>query len=86
MTTQRTAQMTKHRRRAFIALPLAALALAAAAAPASAAGVETLPCSQYSAGEGSMPIMGAGFSPNGLVTLSTTTPSDPNPDLWDWRQ
>ena len=79
MTTQRTTKITKHRRRALIALPLTAVALAAAATPAGAAGVETLPCVQYSAGEASMPITGTGFSPNGLVTLSTTTPSNPNP-------
>ena len=79
MTRQPTARTPKHRRRTLAALPILAGALAAAAAPAGAAVVETLPCVQYSAGEESMPIMGTGFSPNGLVTLSTTTPSDPDP-------
>jgi len=79
MTRQPAAKTPKHRRRALATLPILAVALAAAAAPAGAAVVETLPCVQYSAGEASMPIMGMGFSPNGLATLSTTTPSNPNP-------
>lgn len=79
MTSQLATQQPKHRRRALATLPILAVALAAAAAPAGAAVVTTLPCVQYSPGEQSMPIMGTGFSPTGLVTLATTTPSNPNP-------
>ncbi len=77
--THRPAHLTKNRRLACVALPVLAIALAASAAPAAAAGVETLPCVPYAAGEQAMPIIGGGFSPNGLVALSTTTPSNPNP-------
>ncbi len=79
MTTHSPALLPRPRRLACVTLPVVALALAMPAAPAAAAGVETLPCVPYAAGEPSMPIIGAGFSPNGLVTLSTTTPSNPTP-------
>ena len=64
-------------RRALAVIPLAALALAAA--PAGAAEIRTLPCVPYAPGEQTMPILGAGFTPNGFVSISTTTTGNPTP-------
>lgn len=67
-------------RRALVALPVAALALAGGTS-ARAAEVKTLPCVPYVAGQQTMPITGAGFTPGGLVTLFTTTAADPTPRI-----
>ncbi|MDQ3722716.1 MAG: hypothetical protein M3376_06545 [Actinomycetota bacterium] len=66
-------------RRALAVLPIGALATAAAAAPAGAAVLRTEPCVRYVAGQPTMTIIGAGFTPNGSVTLATVTKAKPVP-------
>lgn len=66
-------------RRALAALPVAALAVAVP--PARAADVKTLPCVPYVSGQQTMPLAASGFTPGGLVTLYTSTPSSPAPRI-----
>lgn len=66
-------------RRTLAVLPLGALAAAAAASPAGAAAVRTEPCVRYVAGQSTMTIIGAGFTPNGAVTLASVTRARPTP-------
>ena len=56
-----------------------AAAAALAAVPAGAATVKTDPCVRYVAGQPTMTIIGAGFTPNGSVSLSTITKAAPTP-------
>ena len=66
-------------RRVLAVLPLGALAAAAATTTAGAAVIKTDPCVRYIAGQPTMPILGAYFTPNGLVTLATVTRAKPTP-------
>lgn len=69
----------------MITLPRRALALTATpaalamavAAPAGAAEVRIQPCVRYVAGQQTAPIVGAGFTPGGLVRLTYTHPTLP---------
>ena len=69
-------------RRALAVLPVGALAAAAAAAPAQGAAIKTDPCVRYVAGQSTMTIIGAGFTPNGFVSLSTATKAKPAPAVF----
>ncbi len=69
-------------RRAFAAVPVSAVVAAVAAAPAAAATIKTDPCVRYVAGQESMTIIGAGFTPNGFVSLSTVTKAAPAPAVF----
>jgi hypothetical protein len=64
-------------RRALAVLPVGALVAAATAAPAGAAAIKTQACVRYVAGQPTMTVLGAGFTPNGSVTLATTTKAKP---------
>ena len=66
-------------RRGLAALPVAALAMAVP--PAQAADVKTLPCVPYVSGQPTMPLAASGFTPGGIVTLYTSTPSNPAPRI-----
>jgi hypothetical protein len=66
-------------RRALAVLPVSALVAAMAASPSGAATIQTDPCARYVAGQETMTIIGAGFTPNGLVSFSTITKAAPNP-------
>jgi hypothetical protein len=66
-------------RRALAVLPVGVLAAAAAAAPAGAAAIKTDACVRYVAGQATMTIIGAGYTPGGTVTLATTTKAKPTP-------
>lgn len=66
-------------RRALAALPVALLAMAVQSA--QAAEVRTLPCIPYVAGQQTMPVAASGFTPNGLVTLYTSTANRPAPRI-----
>jgi hypothetical protein len=66
-------------RRAVAVLPLGALAAVAAASPAAAAAVKTDECVRYVAGQPTMTIIGADFTPNGFVQLATVTKANPTP-------
>lgn len=66
-------------RRGLAALPVAALAIAVP--PAQAADVRTLPCVPYVSGQHTMPLAASGFTPGGVVTLYTSTPSSPAPRI-----
>ena len=66
-------------RRALAVLPVSALVAAMAATPSGAATIQTDPCARYVAGQETMTIIGAGFTPNGLVSFSTITKAAPNP-------
>lgn len=68
-------------RRALAVLPVAAAA-AALAAPANAATIKTEPCVRYVAGQQTMTILGAGYSPNGFVSMATITKAAPNPAVF----
>lgn len=69
-------------RRALAVLPVGALAAAAAAAPAGAAAIKTDACVRYVAGQPTMTIIGAGFTPNGFVSLATATKAQPAPAVF----
>lgn len=69
-------------RRALAVLFMGALAAAAAAAPAGAAAIKTDACVRYVAGQATMTILGAGFTPNGVVTLATATKAKPTPAVF----
>ncbi|MEA2142232.1 MAG: hypothetical protein QOI64_662 [Solirubrobacteraceae bacterium] len=64
-------------RRALAVLPLGALVAAAVASPAGAAVVKTEPCARYVAGQQTMTIIGADFTPNGFVNLSSLSKAKP---------
>lgn len=67
-------------RRSIAAPAVVGLALLAVAAPsAGAAEIKTRPCVPYNPGEQTMPIAGTGFTPGGLVSLSTSTAASPTP-------
>ncbi len=66
-------------RRALAVLPLGALAAAAVASPAGAAVVKTDPCVRYVAGQPTMTIIGAEFTPNGSVSLASVSKTKPTP-------
>jgi hypothetical protein len=66
-------------RRALAVLPFASLAMAAPFA--AAAEVKTLPCVPYIAGQQTMPIVAAGFTPGNLVSVYTNTAATPAPRL-----
>lgn len=69
-------------RRALAVLPLGALAAVAVASPAGAAAVRTEPCVRYVAGQQTMTIIGADFTPNGFVTLSSISKTKPAPSTF----
>lgn len=69
-------------RRALAVLPIGMLAIAAAAAPAGAATVRTDACVRYVAGQSTMTIVGTGFHPSGVVSLSTITRAKPAPAVF----
>ena len=69
-------------RRALAVLPIGALAAAAAATPAQGAAIKTDACVRYVAGEATMTIIGAGFTPNGFVSLSAITKTKPTPTVF----
>jgi len=69
-------------RRAVAVLPVGALAAAAAAAPAGAATIKTDACVRYVAGQPTMTIIGAGFTPNGFVSLASITKARPAPSVF----
>jgi hypothetical protein len=69
-------------RRALAILPLGALAAAAVASPAGAAAVKTEPCVRYVAGQQTMTIIGADFTPNGSVVLSAVSKAKPTPAVF----
>lgn len=66
-------------RRALAALPVATLAVAVPTAQAAV--VKTLPCVPYVAGQQTMPLAAAGFTPGGLLTLYTSNPNSPAPRI-----
>jgi len=66
-------------RRALAVLPVAAVAMAAPSA--QAAEIKTLPCVPYVAGQQSMPIVAAGFTPGSFVTVYTNTTANPTPRI-----
>jgi hypothetical protein len=66
-------------RRALAVLPVGALTAAAVASPAGAAAVKTDACVRYVAGQPTMTIIGADFTPNGFVQLATITKAKPTP-------
>jgi hypothetical protein len=66
-------------RRALAVLPVSAVTAAMAAGPSSAATIQTDPCARYVAGQQTMTVIGAGFTPNGFVSLSTITKAAPTP-------
>ena len=68
-------------RRALAVLPVGALA-AAAAAPAGAATIKTDPCVRYVSGQPTMTVVGAGFTPNGFVSLASITKGRPAPSVF----
>lgn len=69
-------------RRALAVLPVGALAAAAAATPAQAAAIKTDACVRYVAGQATMTVIGAGFTPNGFVSLSAITKTKPTPAVF----
>ena len=69
-------------RRALAVLPVSAVAAAMAAAPSGAATIQTDPCARYVQGQATMTIIGAGFTPNGLVSFSTVTKAAPTPAVF----
>jgi len=69
-------------RRALAVLPVGALAAAAAAAPAGAAAIKTDACVRYVAGQPTMTIIGAGFAPNGFVSIASITTARPAPAVF----
>jgi hypothetical protein len=71
-------------RRALTVVPAAALAFAgAAAAPAAAATIQTLPCNVDTrvVGAKTVPLVGTGFTPGGVVTIQTNSAGTPSPAL-----
>lgn len=66
-------------RRALAVLPVAAVAMAASSA--QAAEVKTLPCVSYVAGQQTMPIVAAGFTPGAFATFYTNTTATPAPRI-----
>jgi hypothetical protein len=64
-------------RRALAVLPVAAVA--ATAPSAHAAEIKTLPCVPYVLGQKTMPVVGAGFTPGGFVSVLTNTAASPTP-------
>lgn len=66
-------------RRALAVVSLSTLAGAVAATPSGAATIKTDPCVRYVAGQETMTVIGAGFTPNGLVSLATVTKAAPAP-------
>jgi hypothetical protein len=66
-------------RRALAVLPVSAVIAAMAAASSSAATIQTDPCARYVVGQQTMTVIGAGFTPNGLVSFSTITKAAPTP-------
>ena len=69
-------------RRALAVLPVGAVAVAAAAAPAGAATIKTDACVRYVAGQPTMTIIGAGFTPNGFVSLASIAKARPAPSVF----
>lgn len=69
-------------RRALAVLPVSAVVAATAAAPSGAATIQTDACARYVAGQATMTIIGAGFTPNGSVSLSTITKAAPTPTVF----
>lgn len=69
-------------RRALAVLPVGALATAAAAAPAGAATIKTDACVRYVAGQPTMTVIGAGFTPSGFVSLASITKARPTPSVF----
>jgi hypothetical protein len=69
-------------RRALAVPSVSALVAAVAAVPAGAATIKTDPCVRYVAGQETMTVIGAGFTPNGLVSLSTVTKAAPTPAVF----
>ena len=67
-------------RRALAVLPLAAIAVVAPSAQAAPT-IATLPCVPYIAGQQTMPILAAGFTPNNFVTVYTNSTRSPTPRL-----
>ncbi len=70
-----TAMPALHR----MTLVLASAALAAAAPAADAAEIRTLPCVAYVEGDDTLPILGSGFTPNGLVRVFTSSATSRTP-------
>ena len=68
-------------RRSLAAGSVSALVASLAAAPAGAATIKTDRCVRYVAGQQTMTVVGAGFTPNGRVSLSTVTKAAPKPAL-----
>lgn len=66
-------------RRALAALPVVAVAVAAPSA--HAAQIRTFPCVPYIAGQQTMPVAGAGFTPGGSVTVYTNSVAAPAPRI-----
>jgi len=52
-----------------------------AAPSAQAAEIKTLPCVPYVAGQQSMPVVAAGFTPGSFVTVYTNTTANPTPRI-----
>lgn len=69
-------------RRAVAVLPMGALAAVAAAAPAQGAAIKTDACVRYVAGQPTMTIIGAGFTPNGFVSIASFTKARPAPSVF----
>jgi hypothetical protein len=69
-------------RRALAVLAIGVLAAAATAAAAGAAAIKTDPCVRYVAGQPTMTVIGAGFTPNGFVSLATATKAHPTPAVF----
>lgn len=67
-------------RRALAVLPLAAAAAAAPSAQAAPT-ILTMPCVPYVAGQLTMPILAAGFTPNNFVTVYTNSTRSPTPRI-----
>jgi len=68
------------RRAALAALPVIALATAASAAEGAPV-VQTQPCVPYIAGEKTMLVAVAGFTPGGFVTVNTASTASPAPRI-----
>lgn len=65
-------------RRVLALLPVAAVAMAAPSAQAAPT-IATLPCVSYVAGQQTMPVLAAGFTPNNFVTVYTSSIRNPTP-------
>ncbi len=76
--------MTILRRALAVLLP--ATAAVALAVPANAATIKTDSCVRYVAGQQTMTIVGAGFTPNGFISMSTLTKTAPAPAVFSSSQ